>query len=503
MGCHWRCYASGSILVMENILRQRRAGVLAHITSLPGTEGNGTLGLDAYRFVDFLHDAGMAVWQVLPVGPTLADASPYQSPSSYAGNPKLISIDRLVEWGWLEGDEFPDEHSETHSRLLRAACLHFQQNASDDDRNSYQQFLENNRRWLEPYAFFQALKGLHDGAPWWLWEAGLRDRDLEALDHARGPLASSIAHQRFEQFVFDRQWHELKDYANNKGIHLFGDIPIFVAEDSAEVWACRSFFDLDENGRPNNVAGVPPDYFSETGQRWGNPLYNWAAMEEDNFSWWVDRLRRQFELFDVVRIDHFKGFEAFWQIPSSCKTAMEGEWVKAPGEALFNVLKDQLGELPIVAEDLGIITDAVSALRKRVKMPGMKILQFAFGGGASNPYLPHNHDHDCVVYTGTHDNDTTCGWYQSLEDQDHAYIAEYLGESSEDMPWPLIRAALASVAELAVIPMQDLMALGSEHRMNVPGVTEGNWAWRFHWHDVDDALSVTLAKMIHIYGRDA
>ena len=486
---------------MFNPLHQRRAGVLLHITSLPGSGRIGNLGLDAYRFVDFLADSGFTVWQVLPVGPTLENGSPYQSPSSYAGNPLLIGLDRLVEWGWLEPDGLPLDDPQEHRRHLEAACRRFQDVATEEDRHRFQDFLENNRTWLEPYAFFQALKESQDGAPWWEWDPGLRDRDLEAMDHARGSVAQVIAHQRFEQFVFHLQWQELKQYANEKGVYLFGDIPIFVAEDSAEVWSCRRFFDLDENGRPRHVAGVPPDYFSETGQRWGNPLYDWEAMEEDNFDWWVQRIKHQLGLFDIVRIDHFRGFEAFWQISAESETAIDGQWIKAPGEALFHVLADQLGELPIVAEDLGIITAEVDRLRRHSGMPGMKILQFAFGGGPSNPYLPHNHDHDSVIYTGTHDNDTTCGWYEGLSDEERDYMLTYLGQPGEEMPWPLINTAFASVANLSIVPMQDLLALGNADRMNMPGVSDGNWSWRFHWDQVDDGLSSDLKRRLELYGR--
>ncbi|MCB1733820.1 MAG: 4-alpha-glucanotransferase [Gammaproteobacteria bacterium] len=486
---------------MHNPLHQRRAGVLLHITSLPGARENGEFGVNAFRFVDFLAEAGITVWQVLPLGPTLLDGSPYQSPSSFAGNPDLICLDLLARWGWVDAGVVESAQLSREAVLAQAA-RDFCKRGSEAERNDFKAFNEANVAWLEPYAFFRALKKAHAGAPWWDWEVGLRDREAAAMDHARGALADDIATERFTQFVFDRQWHQLRTYANERGVHLFGDLPIFVAEDSAEVWANRSYFDLDAEGHPRHVAGVPPDYFSETGQRWGNPLYDWEAIAADNFRWWAERLKRQFDLYDIVRIDHFRGFEAFWRIEASCKTAIDGVWVKAPGKALFDRLRAEMGELPIVAEDLGIITAEVDALRRGAGMPGMKILQFAFGGDASNPYLPHNHELDSVVYTGTHDNDTTLGWFGALDANTRRQLGEYLGKSSEDMPWPLIRAAFASVARLAVVPMQDLLGLDGEHRMNMPGKRGGtNWRWRFTWEQLEEGLAQRVKGMVYLYGR--
>jgi 4-alpha-glucanotransferase len=486
-----------------NPLATRRAGILLHLTSLPGGGVCGTLGPEAYRFVEFLVAAGQSVWQFLPIGPTHDDGSPYQCLSLHAGNPSYISAELLVSAGWLEASlaEMPATPA-IQQRLLATAYQGFMQRASEMDKRHYSEFVETNRQWLEDYALYAVLREAHHHASWIAWPEQLRDRDPASLQSARQQYRDALELIRFEQFVFSQQWRSLKEYANRHGVLLFGDLPIFVAHDSADVWAQRDYFQLDEAGRPTVVAGVPPDYFSATGQLWGNPHYRWERMEQEGFQWWVTRLRTQLQLFDLVRIDHFRGFEAYWEIPADHDTAMNGRWVSAPGDALFEVLRRHFDPLPVVAEDLGLITPEVEALRLRHSFPGMKILQFAFDGGPANPYLPHNHHHLAVVYTGTHDNDTSVGWYDSLSAEARNHVDEYLHSAGEPMPWTLIRAAMASVAILAMIPMQDVLELGSEQRMNIPGKPDGNWRWRFNWDQVGAGLAARLRHLCALYGRN-
>jgi 4-alpha-glucanotransferase len=492
--------ASPLLQPVHRLLTRRRAGVLLHITSLPGPGMVGDLGSNAYRFVDFLVASGMTVWQILPIGPTMHDNSPYQSSSVYAGNPRLISLEMLQERGWL--DDLPEVEitDELKSEAIKQACKQFQEIASKEEQHEFQRFVAEQNHWLEDYALFQALR-LEENACWWDWHITLRDREPQAMAMARARLKDSIEIVRFEQYMFYTQWTGLKSYANEQGVLLFGDVPIFVAHDSAEVWAHREFFDLLEDGHPRVVAGVPPDYFSETGQRWGNPLYRWDRMAVDGFSFWVDRLKAQSTLFDFLRIDHFRGFEAYWEIPAEEETAINGHWVEAPGEQFFSMLYSQLPDLELVAEDLGVITPQVEALRKAYGLPGMKILQFAFSGGADNPYLPFHHTKDAVVYTGTHDNDTSLGWYKELDDVSREYVDDYLGKPREIMPWPLIRAALASRANLAMLPFQDILGLDGTHRMNTPGTTEGNWDWRFEWDMIKPEIDKRLLHRVKMYGR--
>lgn len=476
-----------------------------HPTSLPGGSGSGDLGPDAYRFVDFLAASGMSVWQMLPLVPTHSDLSPYQGLSVHAGNPLLISLSLLREWGWLQGDleAEPDNFVDYRLAMLKQAQRGFLDNAAEDARAELRRFISRNAHWLQDYALFQALRQAQGHGHWLEWPGALRDRDPAALAAAEKDLAESIEFIRFEQFVFFRQWGLLHDYACRQGVIMFGDMPIFVAHDSAEVWAHREYFTLDEHGRAEVVAGVPPDYFSETGQRWGNPHYRWERMQDDGFKWWKARMATQLHMFDWVRIDHFRGFEAYWEIPAAEETAINGRWVAAPGDELFEALHEEFDPLPLVAEDLGTITPEVEALRKKYALPGMKILQFAFGGDASNPYLPHNQTADSVVYTGTHDNDTTLGWYESLPGETQDQVNDYLGYPGEAMPWPLVRSALASVACLAIVPMQDLLGLNGAHRMNTPGTQEGdNWRWRFGWEQVDKGLAPRVRMLVRRYGRE-
>jgi 4-alpha-glucanotransferase len=483
-------------------LDQRRAGVLLHPTSLPGPGPVGTLGLDALRFLEFLQAAGMTVWQMLPLSQPHDDGSPYQCMSVNAGNIDLICQRSLVDWGWLDAtDEDIGRRSPFHCEQLRLARQGFLAVAEDSDREGFQRFVQQHAHWLEDYALYLALKQEHGGRPWWQWGAPLRDRHKGALQQVRKRLDEVLDQYRFDQYVFYRQWGLLKEAANARGILLFGDMPIFVAHDSADVWAHRRLFDLDDAGQPRSVAGVPPDYFSATGQRWGNPHYEWSRMQAEGFQWWIERIASQLELVDLMRIDHFRGFDAYWSIPVDEPTAMNGQWVEAPGEALFRTLKQRFGRLPLVAEDLGVITPEVEALRDGFGLPGMKILQFAFEGGADNPYLPHAHESNCVVYTGTHDNDTTVGWFQSCDEGLRSHVLDYLGQPAEPMPWPLVRSAFASVARLAVVPLQDLLGLDGRHRMNVPGTTEDNWTWRFTWDQFDEGLDEKVRGMADMYGR--
>lgn len=481
-------------------LDHRRAGVLLHLTSLPGTGPCGSLGSEAHNFLRFLADCGMSVWQMLPVGPTQSDRSPYQTSSVHAGNPRLIALEPLIERGWLQAAP-EDDTDETKDAALRRSWDGFRQRAAAADRQALADFETENAYWLGNYALFRALRE-DEQTHWWEWPRPLRHREPDAMERAKRRLSNDLAYIRYEQFLFFSQWQVLKGHANSLGIKLFGDMPIFVAHDSAEVWACPRDFDLRADGNLRVVAGVPPDYFSATGQRWGNPLYRWEQMQADGFRFWLDRIRTQMRLFDMVRIDHFRGFESYWEIPAEEESAINGHWVKALGDELFERLHQRFGQLPLIAEDLGIITEAVDALRRKYRLPGMKVLQFAFSGEASNPYLPFHHDRDSLAYTGTHDNDTTLGWYQSLDDKTRSYVDGYLGHPQEKMPWPLVRCALGSRSHLAIVPMQDLLGLDGDHRMNLPGTAEGNWSWRFSWSLVRPELPGKLRELVELYGRN-
>lgn len=493
-----------------SILDRRRAGILLHITSLPGSFGNGDLGQEAYRFVDFLASCGVSVWQTLPINPTHTDGSPYQCLSAHAGNPLMIDLKWLSDRGWLS--VLPASAGETSALAYRIRCLKqafeaFQKGPQNEYRIAHDEFVDTHDWWLSDYALFIALREEFGNEAWQEWPVAIRDREPAALEAARWRLANRIAQVKFEQFVFFEQWTALRRYAKQRGVMLFGDMPIFVAGDSADVWACREFFDLTDHGYARVVAGVPPDYFSATGQRWGNPHYNWEHMKATGFRWWLERFRSQLALYDWVRIDHFRGFEAYWEIPAESETAIHGRWVKAPGEALLETVFATLdgAGLPLVAENLGIITPEVEALRARFDIPGMLILQFAFDGGDDNPYLPENHTENNVVYTGTHDNDTTLSWYENLPETQQHRICEYLlshcGGQDVQMPQSLVQCALASVARLAVIPMQDILELGQGNRMNTPGTISGNWQWRFSWDQLTEHKTTRLAEWIRVHGR--
>jgi 4-alpha-glucanotransferase len=491
----------------------RSSGILLHPTSLPGPYGIGELGPHAHAWVDWLQSAGQRIWQVMPLGPTGYGDSPYQCFSAFAGNPYLISLERLRDEGWLRDDELAGGEGLPSDRvdygdviafkleMLGRAETRFAEGASEATRRALARFETDHADWLDDYALFMALKDAHGGRPWNAWEPALRDRDAGALARAREEHADALRRHRTWQFWFHLHWGDVRRHANEAGIQVLGDLPIFIAYDSADAWAHRDVFFFDDEGEPTVVAGVPPDYFSATGQRWGNPLYRWGRMKERGFAWWISRFRSTLEFVDVIRVDHFRGFEAYWEIPADEPTAVKGRWVRGPGQPFFDALKEALGELPIVAEDLGVITPEVDALRDANDLPGMKVLQFAFAGDASDPYLPHNYGPDFVVYTGTHDNDTTRGWYDSAPDDERDHVRRYLARGDSHVALDLIRLAQGSVARTAVFPLQDALELGSEARMNRPGSAEGNWSWRFGWSDLPDWLAQQLREMAVLYGR--
>jgi 4-alpha-glucanotransferase len=492
----------------------RSSGVLLHPTSLPGRFGIGDLGEYAYRFVDWLQSAGQSLWQVLPLGPTSYGDSPYQCLSAFAGNAYLISLDKLIGDGWLKPEDvatvpdFPAERVdygpviEYHVTMLDLAFDRFDANATPEQRDRFNNWTQKNAYWLDDYALFASLKDENDGKPWVEWPEDVALRKPEALEEARSRLRTAVEARRFRQWVFHEQWDTLKRYANDRGIRLIGDIPIFVAHDSSDVWANRQKFSLDEKGHPTLVAGVPPDYFSATGQRWGNPLYRWDVMEADGYRWWIRRFQASLALVDLVRIDHFRGFEDYWEIPAEEPTAVRGRWVKGPNVAFFNKVKAELGDLPIIAEDLGEITQAVLDLRDALNLPGMKVLQFAWSE-PTNPFLPHNHVENCVVYTGTHDNNTTVGWWNSGEAHDGVkrFLSEYLDRQVHEPHWTLIRVGMMSCAHTFVVPMQDILGYGAETRMNTPGQESGNWSWRFTADKLADPARERLAHLTRLYGR--
>jgi len=504
---------------------ERASGVLLHPTSLPGAYGIGEIGPDAYRFADFLQATGQKLWQILPLGPTSFGDSPYQSPSTFAGNPLWISFDLLIQDGLLKTEElndFPEFPSDrvdfgpvilARFAVLETVCANFAERASEAMQKEYKAFCEHNAGWLDEYALFAALKDAYGGVPWTEWEATLAQRDPEALQQARETHRDAIHQVKITQYLFESQWNRLRAYCAERHIKIVGDIPIFVAHDSADVWANRGLFFLQADGQPSVVAGVPPDYFSSTGQLWGNPLYNWEAHKAQNYDWWAARLKRTFEMVDIVRIDHFRGFEAYWEVPGDAPTAMDGKWVKGPDQHLFDVLLERMGPLPIIAEDLGVITPPVEALRDHCEFPGMRILQFAFGNDErADEFRPESYPPHCVVYTGTHDNDTTLGWFNSesgngstrTEEEiakERKLILDYLRTDGHEIHWDLIRLGARSNADTFVVPLQDLLALGSEARMNTPGVAGGNWQWRFAWDQITDDLRDHFAHVARSTGR--
>jgi 4-alpha-glucanotransferase len=494
----------------------RSSGILLHPTSLPGRYGIGDLGAEARCFVDFLAAAGLRLWQVLPLGPTGYGDSPYQCFSARAGNPLLISLQRLVEQGWLDASSlasapaFPEDQVD-FARLIpwKTAVLE----SAARKRSGYEAFCEANRHWLDDFALFMALKAAHHGVAWTHWEPGARDRDPKALAQWRERLAEPVAAQKLLQFVFFEQWSELREYARARKVRIMGDLPIYVAHDSADVWANRRYFRLDAQGNPTVVSGVPPDYFSQTGQLWGNPIYRWDVLANDGYRWWLDRFRAAFEMVDMIRLDHFRGFEAYWEVPASEPTAVNGRWIKGPGAALFRAAQATLGELPLVAENLGVITPEVEAIRHEFGFPGMSILQFAFGNDAQAPtFRPHNYPREVVAYSGTHDSDTTVGWWSSQgrgestrSDDDirreRDFAMRYLNTDGRQIHWVFIRALLASVADTVLFPLQDVLGLGTEARMNQPATLGGNWRWRYRAGALKPELAERLRELAELYER--
>lgn len=491
---------------VKTVNRQRRAGVLLHPTSLPGDLSHGDIGHEAYRFIEFLNTNGFKVWQMLPLGPTHEDKSPYQCLSSHAGNPHLISLDWLIDKNWLKKE---DINACSSKDIYRTLCLqqagdNFYKLIDDKWQSALDDFCAKHKFWLDDYALFIAFKIKYDSTPWYKWPEEIRHRDTYAIEQAHVEFAKELNQIKFEQFIFFTQWHEVREYAKSHGVELFGDIPIFVARDSADVWAQRENFLMDIDGEMPFISGVPPDAFSDTGQRWGNPLYDWEHMTKTKFSWWKQQFETQLELFDIVRIDHFRGLHACWQIPAAEETAMNGRWVEVPGKEMLTELFKTLPSLSLVAEDLGVITDDVITLKKSFNLPGMKVLQFAFDGNNQNPHLPHNHEFDDVVYTGTHDNDTTLGWANNAENYNREYLQDYTGiefETNEQGVWALIQMAMASVSFLCVLPLQDILMLDSSSRMNTPGTVGGNWEWRFDWEQLNPANIEKLNKFMTVYQR--
>jgi 4-alpha-glucanotransferase len=503
----------------------RSSGVLLHPTSLPGPHGLGDFGPEAYRFVDFLHSAGQKLWQVLPLNPTGYADSPFQCFSASAGNPLLISVDRLADQGILSSSDLRNAPNfplgtvdygavgRFKMPLLQKAAANFFASASLENRRGFEEFAQANSAWLDDFALFMAVKEAHNLAAWSEWPADIGARQSEAMRRWAEKQTSSINAHKFFQYEFYKQWQELRAYGRERNIRIIGDVPIYVAHDSADVWSNRQFFLLDEKGNPLQIAGVPPDYFSATGQCWGNPIYNWPLLRQTGYQWWVERLRSALRLYDFVRIDHFRGFEAYWEVPAHETTAIHGRWVKGPGRELFSVLRKELGDLPIIAENLGVITPEVEAIRHEFGFPGMAILQFAFGTDPQAPtFKPHNYVRDLVAYTGTHDNDTVVGWWTSSGGSDstrtpkdvakeHAYARAYLGFQDEPIHWVMIHGIMSSVANTAIAPMQDILGLGSEARMNLPGMASGYWKWRMRPGAADDAIATRLKEMVMLYDR--
>lgn len=503
----------------------RSSGILLHPTSLPGPYGVGDLGPAAYQFVDFLHSAGQKLWQVLPLNPTGYADSPFQCFSASAGNPLLISLDRLVDQGFLTRSDlrgeplFPSEAVDYGAvidykmPLLKKAAANFFADTSADTRRRFEEFSLANAAWLDEFALFMAVKEAHGLVSWIKWPSDIAARQPNAIKRWSEECAATIAAQKFFQYEFFRQWQELRAYGRERNIRIIGDIPIYVAHDSADVWSNRQFFLLDERGAPLKIAGVPPDYFSATGQLWGNPIYNWPLLKETGYQWWVERMRSALRLYDFVRIDHFRGFEAYWEVSGNETTAMNGRWVKGPGAELFTILRRELGDLPIIAENLGVITPEVEAIRHEFGFPGMAILQFAFGKDPQAPtFKPHNYVRDLVAYTGTHDNDTVVGWWTSggsgdstrtPEDvvKEHVFARAYLDFEDEPIHWMMIRGIMSSVANTAIAPMQDVLGLGSDARMNLPGMASGYWKWRMKPGEATPEIAERLKEMTILYDR--
>lgn len=498
----------GALRRKDNAMR--KSGILMPVSSLPSKYGIGCFSKEAYEFVDFLRDAGQKYWQILPLGPTGYGDSPYQSFSTFAGNPYFIDLEAFIEKGWLTleecedadlGDKAEVDYEKIYFGRFPLLKKAFLRSRIREDK-AFQEFCVKESSWLTDYSLYMAIKNENDGKSFYEWPEALRRRDKNALKEAQKRLEEEITFYHFLQYVFLEQWLALKNYANQNGVEMIGDIPIYVAADSADTWANPELFQLDPDGMPVGVAGCPPDYFSATGQLWGNPLYRWDYHKETGFAWWLERLGHCYRLYDMVRIDHFRGFEAYYSIPYGDPTAEFGHWEEGPGFALFDAFRKKYGKKPVIAEDLGFLTDGVRRLIRRTGYPGMKILEFAFDSKEDNDYLPHNYNNNCVVYTGTHDNDTVLGWIKTLSSADRKFVKEYLGvKGTKNLHWEMIRLALSSVADTAIIPMQDCLGLGSEGRINTPSTLGCNWKWRL---DKNSDLTEIAAKLRHlskIYGR--
>jgi 4-alpha-glucanotransferase len=501
------------------MLTDRTSGILLHPTSLPGPYGAGDFGSDAYRFVDWLVSAGQTYWQMLPLGEVGPGNSPYMSSSAFAGNVLLIDLAELADQGWLTNDELKS-HPEFRSdrinfallrpfrleRLRRAAKSFFDEPQKivhqESSLAAFEKFCSAESEWLEDYALFMTLNERQNGCEWSGWPSSLANRNPQALQHVAETCAEDISFWKFCQWCFARQWSHLKQYASARGIRIIGDIPIFAAYQSADVWAHQELFELDENGRPTVVAGVPPDYFSNTGQRWGNPLYRWDVHEKTGYAWWIARMQHALKHFDIVRIDHFRGFAAYWEIPTNETTAIHGRWMPGPGAKLFEAFKIALGGLPIIAEDLGMITPDVVELREKLNLPGMRVLQFAFSEDENHPFLPHHYAPNSVAYTGTHDNDTCIGWWSSATPGEKDFARKYLGSEGLQIHWDMIRAISNSEANTVIVFMQDVLGLSSDQRMNFPGHPDDNWEWRFSWDQVLPEQTLALAKISAESGRN-
>jgi 4-alpha-glucanotransferase len=502
---------------------QRASGILLHPTSLPGPFGIGEFNDHAYRFIEFLAETGQKVWQVLPLGPTGYGDSPYQCFSAFAGNPLLISPDHLVhakalneadlkEWRDAGFDDHTVDYGEAidcKTDILHKSFIYFMQYAPPKEHQAFEAFCKSNTGWLDDYALFMAIKQANDGAAWNTWADDIARRTPRALNNWRNRLATQIQEQQYYQYQFFKQWHSVKTYAHSKGIQIIGDIPIFVAFDSADAWANRDLFYFDERGNPTVIAGVPPDYFSPTGQRWGNPLYRWDVMAKQGYAWWIERVRASLNLYDSVRIDHFRGFESYWEVPANEPTAIKGQWVKGPNKDLFLAIQRALlpdnthTSLPIIAEDLGVITPEVEELRDGLNLPGMRILQFAFVADTASNFLPHNYVRNTVAYIGSHDNDTVVGWFGKLDAATRQQVLDYTGTSGQEIHWEMMRLLLGSVANTVIVTLQDVLGLGEEARMNFPGRAEGNWAWRFTPDQITPEIKARLKKLTVTYGRDS
>ncbi len=492
---------------------KRSSGILLHPTSFPGPDGIGDLGPEAYRWINFLAETGCSLWQILPLGPTGYGDSPYQCFSAFAGNPYLINPVLLVEDGLLTPADFEDRPLFSNDcvdfgtvipwklKILDKAFQHFQTSELAVIKKEFKDFCKNEADWLEDFTLFMAIKDHAGGVSWKDWPEPLRQRDASAIAKFQKSNAEVIQRHAFRQYLFFKQWGNLRTYANSKGIKIIGDIPIFVAYDSADAWAHPELFYLDEKGLPTVVAGVPPDYFSPTGQLWGNPLYRWEVHQETGFQWWVKRIQATLKTVDIIRLDHFRGFAGYWEVPAEMSTAEIGQWVPGPGPGIFDAIKNALGELPIIAEDLGFITPDVVEIQEKFELPGMKVLQFAFSTGPNDPFLPHNYPENCVSYTGTHDNDTTLGWYRSAPEVEKDFCRRYLARSGDDISWDMIRAVWSSVAVFALAPMQDILALDSDARMNFPGHSSGNWNWRMRSNKYTSLITIRLKEINRLYSR--